>query len=721
MALVQVEKLVKLYTSLATAPSLTCVRILNPLNNNVVVQSKWTQRNLDIKTNQRFLINHIFKPGSIEDSSDLPIDITTELMSTLTNDEKFRAVLRQVTVENTKKEFIEIWDKHHLVKNYDLSALDVHGNVYTDSEFSSFKWSPDNTKLLYIAEKKLPKTEPFYKQKPQDKKDKKDNEMVIAGNEYIYKPHWGEQLVDKHRPVVVVLDTTMETITTLSEIPDDLSPGQVIWTKEQDIIGVAWKHEPRYLGLVSCTNRASWIFLLKDGKYQKLSDDGCAVHSPRLNPSGDTLVWIERNISNLHHNTQRLMMRDLKSVETKNNVIVDIVQTSETIKKNKQFYGIYGRLPDRCWSDDEHLFFSTPQKNNIFSYIVNIKTKDIVEVQNENSSLSVLDVKGNVVAFLSTSLTQPSCLMVGCFQNTELETGDISKLAITTPLNFGLDKFMYEANEYTYDNDDEIKQFNFIYFGPKSGKTKSTPFIIVPHGGPHSNYANTFSLDFSFLALSGFALVLVNYRGSTGMGATTVEFLQGKVGDADVRDCITAAEESLKKYPWLDPKRIGLCGGSHGGFLVAHLSGQFPDMFKAAVARNPVIDISLMFHTSDIPDWCAAAINASSCNLLEAGSQPDLVKLFVKMLERSPIIHVDKVKIPTLISIGTNDLRVPYFSGKTWYHRLKTNNVKTKMHVYEDNHQLLNGPSEIDHIINDCMWLLEHLKKDDDAEPENEE
>lgn len=52
----------------------------------------------------------------------------------MTYDEKFRAVLRQVITDNTKKEFIEIWDKQHLVKNYDLSGLDVHGNVYTDSK-----------------------------------------------------------------------------------------------------------------------------------------------------------------------------------------------------------------------------------------------------------------------------------------------------------------------------------------------------------------------------------------------------------------------------------------------------------------------------------------------------------------------------------------------------------------------------------------------------------
>lgn len=55
-------------------------------------------------------------------------------MSTVTHDEKFKAVLRQVTIDNSKKEFIEIWDNQHMVKNYNLSALDIHGNVYTDSK-----------------------------------------------------------------------------------------------------------------------------------------------------------------------------------------------------------------------------------------------------------------------------------------------------------------------------------------------------------------------------------------------------------------------------------------------------------------------------------------------------------------------------------------------------------------------------------------------------------
>ncbi|XP_036138718.1 acylamino-acid-releasing enzyme isoform X2 [Monomorium pharaonis] len=730
MALGQIKELVNIYKLLATYPSLSSAQILGTPSGRLSVQGSWTQRNLERKTDQRFLQNYDLNSDLTPISTGFPVDISTELMSSLTKNEERRAVLRQATIDNSTKQFIEIWDKQHFVKNYDLSALDVHGDVYTDIEFRSFEWSPDNTKVLYIAEKKLPKSEPFYKQKSLDKKDKdkKEDDETMLGNEYIHKPQWGEQLVGKHRPVVAVLDTTIDTITILSGIPDEFSPGQVIWTKDQDVIGVAWKHEPIYLGLTACTNRYSWVFLLKNGEYRKLSEDGCAVHSPRISPDGNYLVWLQREAGAVpHHNAHKLMFRDLRVEKDHIIEIVEAVRTSKIINHGKQFYGIYARLPRRCWSNDsEYLFFSTPQRNNIVSYIVNINTKDVTEIKNDRSSLSILDVKENMIAFLNTSLIQPSSLMIARFDNEVATSGNIPRIALTTPLNItGFEKITYEQNEYSYDNDDSIKQFNYIYFGPKSGKNQSVPFIVIPHGGPHSSFANTFSLESAFFILAGFAVVLVNYRGSTGMGSATVEYLQGKVGNVDVKDCITATQEVLKKYSWLDPKRLGLCGGSHGGFLVAHLSGQAPDLFKAVVAKNPVIDIATMFSISDIPD-CRNALTKEekvaylrNVCIVEAGllynivtgSWPEDTDMFVKMRKCSPIVYVDKVKAPTLVCIGTKDLRVPPSQGTMWYNRLKINKVKTKMLVYDDNHQLSTGSAEIDHIINDCLWLLEHTSK----------
>ncbi|XP_050593009.1 acylamino-acid-releasing enzyme-like isoform X1 [Bombus affinis] len=724
MATSQAKKIVNLYKTLVRNPSLTDAKIFELNENEISILSTWTQRNLERKTNQKFCQTYILDSKLQVQTQSFPFDVTTELLTDFTEDKQCKAILRQATIENTTKQFIEIWDKQRLVKNYDLTALDVHGDVYTDSEFSSFQWSPDKTKVLYIAEKKQPESEPFYKQKRINKEDKnkKDENEVTVGNEYVYKPHWGEQLVGKHHPVVAVLDTTTDTISALSGIPNDLSPAQVLWTADsQGVVGVAWKHEPRHLGLIACTNRLSWIFLLKDGEYKKLSSDGCAVHSPRFSPDKKYLIWLEREAGGPHHNTHRLMHLEFASENSKADILVDIVNSSIPIQNAEKFYGLYGRLPRHCWStDSQYIFLSTAQQNNTRSYIINRKTKTITEIQNDKSSLAILDVKDDIIAFSETSLLEPSMLSVGRFDSETISNGHIKRNKISIPEKIpGTENLMYEPSEYDYDNDEEIKHFNFIYFGPKSGNDKSIPLIIVPHGGPHSNYANSFVLDYFLLVLSGFAVVQVNYRGSTGMGSKNVEYLQGKVGDVDVKDCVTATEEALRKYSWLNPNKVGIIGGSHGGFLVTHLSGQYPDLYKAVVARNPVIDIAAMFTISDIPDcrnalskeeriMCAAEINYTFDESAPM-SESDRIEMFVKMFKCSPIIHVNNVKAPTLLCIGSSDLRVPPSQGKLWFQRLKANDVRTKMLVYNDNHPLASGTAEIDNVINACLWLHEHV------------
>jgi acylaminoacyl-peptidase len=78
--------------------------------------------------------------------------------------------------------------------------------------------------------------------------------------------------------------------------------------------------------------------------------------------------------------------------------------------------------------------------------------------------------------------------------------------------------------------------------------------------------------------ITGFGMLLVNYRGSIGAGQESVEFLPGKIGNSDVKDVHLAVVEALTQFPFLNPNKMVLFGGSHGGFLVTHLSGQFPVM-----------------------------------------------------------------------------------------------------------------------------------------------
>lgn len=141
-----------------------------------------------------------------------------------------------------------------------------------------------------------------------------------------------------------------------------------------------------------------------------------------------------------------------------------------------------------------------------------------------------------------------------------------------------------------------------IYFGPKNKENQSVPVILYPHGGPHGCSSIAFSpvwqlfsrlgetslcfyqnfhrqqIDklINWLYFSGLAVLIINYRGSTGCGKDFLDALLGHVGSLDVKDCYVALQNSFDKFPWLDPKNVLLFGGSHGGFIVTHLSSQYP-------------------------------------------------------------------------------------------------------------------------------------------------
>lgn len=198
---------------------------------------------------------------------------------------------------------------------------------------------------------------------------------------------------------------------------------------------------------------------------------------------------------------------------------------------------------------------------------------------------------------------------------------------------------------------------------------------------------------------SGYALLFVNYRGSVGFGQDAVEDLPSRIADLDVKDVVHAVRHCADSG-LVDPDRLGICGGSHGGFLTGHCIGQYPDLFKAACMRNPVTNIPAMITSTDIPDWCIV----EGCGIGKYDwtkfTGPSVEQL-TEMYQRSPIAHAQNVKVPTLIAIGTKDLRVPPSQGIEYYHILRSKGVESKLLLYDDSDHAIGAiHSKADHWLN---------------------
>lgn len=236
---------------------------------------------------------------------------------------------------------------------------------------------------------------------------------------------------------------------------------------------------------------------------------------------------------------------------------------------------------------------------------------------------------------------------------------------------------------------------------PKGVEPKNLPVVVNPHGGPWARDRWGFNPEVQFLANRGFAVLQINFRGSTGYGRKFWE-LSFKQWGKKMQEDITDGVYWLIKEGIANPKRIGIYGGSYGGYATLAGITFTPDLYAAAVDYVGVSNLFTFMNT--IPPYWKPMLEM----LYEMVGDPK--KDSTLLYEASPVFHVDKIKAPLFVAQGKNDPRVNINESDQIVNALKQKGVYVEYMVKEnEGHGFRNEENRFDFYEAMEKFLKKHL------------
>ncbi|MBS3872479.1 MAG: S9 family peptidase [Firmicutes bacterium] len=344
-------------------------------------------------------------------------------------------------------------------------------------------------------------------------------------------------------------------------------------------------------------------------------------------------------------------------------------------------------------ADGQRLYFMASDRGDTHVYVVRLDTRTVDQVTRGRRHVQGLsfDKNTSVAAMCEATFLQPAEIYVleadgSERQLTHVNAALLAEISLSEP-----EEFWYEGVDGWDIQGWLMKPVNFA-------EGKKYPVVLEIHGGPHTQYGCSFFYEFQLLASNGFGVLFTNPRGSHGYGQTFVDAVRGDYGGNDYGDLMLAVDHVVA-LPWVDKARLGVTGGSYGGFMTNWIVGH-TDRFKGAVTHRSISNWLSFYGVSDIGyTFTEFEIN---------GNPWDDQAL---LLKRSPISYVKNVKTPTLVLHCEQDMRCPIEQGEQFYVYLKKLGVKTRLVRFPaSNHELTRSGKpklRLENMRHVVGWFLE--------------
>jgi len=342
---------------------------------------------------------------------------------------------------------------------------------------------------------------------------------------------------------------------------------------------------------------------------------------------------------------------------------------------------------------------------------INEDAKTSVKITNnkENEEVDMPKIEGGNINGVEISRSENKMrLSVGSSKSPtniyvyDFESNELKKL--TESLNPNMDKEdLVEGEVVRYPSFDELEIPSILYKPHQASVDNKVPVLVWVHGGPGGQTRLNYSPLIQYLVNHGYAVIGVNNRGSSGYGKTFNRLDDQKHGEDDLMDCVYA-KDYLATLDWADTSRVGIIGGSYGGYMVMAALAFQPDAFDVGVN---IFGVTNWIRTlRSIPSWWEAQKTA----LYEELGNPN-TEDSVRLYEISPLFHAEKITKPVMVLQGSNDPRVLQVESDEMVQNVKDNGVPVEYVLFEDEgHGFRKKENEIEGYGKIKEFLDEYLK-----------
>jgi acylaminoacyl-peptidase len=403
--------------------------------------------------------------------------------------------------------------------------------------------------------------------------------------------------------------------------------------------------------------------------------------SPRVSPDGKTLAYVAMKRPGFEADRFGLMLRDIASGKT----------TEMAPGWDRSIAGL------KWAKDGKSLLVDADDVGQHNLFRIDVKSGKVTPLSKTGHVTAYFETPKGFV-FASDSLTRPTTLYQAKAKSAAIEYGAVNLTKIDGVLD---ERAMGDFEQFSFKgwNNEEVHGFVLKPVGYQEGKRYPVAFLI--HGGPQGSFGNDWSFRWNpeTYAGAGYAVVMIDFHGSTGYGQGFTDAISQHWGDRPLEDLQKGWAAALSKYTFLDGDRACALGASYGGFMVNWIAGNWKQPWKCLVTHDGVFDSRSMGYSTEelwFEEW-------------EHGGE--IYKDPKKYDDFNPALYAQNWSVPMLVIHSDKDFRIPVDQGIGVFTALQRQGVESEfLHFPDENHWVLKPLNSLKWHATVFDWLKTHTE-----------